>query len=583
MKLVLVLVLLIFSIMSVVGTFLINSVSNFYLEDFQQQIGDVFKTEFVKELEGVAHGSDAIEKLHEKLAVHEGDMGIDSYRSYSILNSVGVYQIGSNDTFGANLTITPNIIAAMAGRLGDSGSMADSQMDVAIPIAGDQRYIIYINDNKSDIQELSWRFFAIVMQAMLFGLIVAVLLSFLLSKTITNPIENITKRAARVAAGDFSEPIPIQSSDEIGELTHTFNKMAGVLHDTLEQIQDERDKLNTLFLHMADGVTAFTNEGKIIHMNPATERLLGVSFHEDMRFDDVFHGMKLPKSQDVEKKEYICSTVGRFGRTLNVLFVPYGATENDGGIMAVIHDVTEQKKLDEARREFVANVSHELRTPLTNIKSYTETLMDAAGELSAEMEVKFLGIISGEADRMTRLVKDLLTLSKLDYGRTDLKFTRFSMTEMLESVYAAMQLTAENRGNQLKITLQEPLPEMIGDRERLEQVVVNILSNSIKYTPSGGHIHLTAAKRDNRYMMIRVEDDGIGIPKEDIPRLFERFYRVDKARSRDKGGSGLGLAIAKDMVEAHKGTIHLESVVDFGTTVTIILPIDLQIDEEKTL
>lgn len=583
MKLVLILVLLIFSVMAVVGTFLINSVSNFYLEDFQNQMGDVFTTDMIRQLQEIAQGEDAAQKLQRKLVVYEGAMGIDSYRSYSILNADGVYQTGSNDTIGAELSLTPNIIAAMAGEVGDSGTMADSQMDVAIPIDGDSRYIIYVSDNKREIQELSWRFFAIVMQAMLFGLIVAIMLSFLLSKTITTPIENITKSAQRVAAGDFSETIPIQSSDEIGELTHTFNQMAGVLHDTLEEVQDERDKLNTLFRHMADGVAAFTNDGRVIHINPATERLLGIKFHEDMRFRDVFEGMKLPQGEDVSKQDYLQSTVERFGRTLSVLFAPYGATENEGGIMAVIHDITEQKKLDDSRREFVANVSHELRTPLTNIKSYTETLMDAAGELPPEMERKFLGIISGEADRMARLVKDLLTLSKLDYGRMDLKFTRFSMADMLKSVHAAMLLDAQNRGHQLKLELRGKIPDMVGDRERLEQVVVNILSNAVKYTPSGGHITLSAEKRDEQHISIQVEDDGIGIPKEDIPRLFERFYRVDKARSRDKGGSGLGLAIAKDMVEAHKGTIHLHSVPDFGTTVTIILPTDLPLNQEKTI
>lgn len=582
MKLVLILVLLIISVMAVVGTFLINSVSNFYFEDFQKQVGDVFTRDLLEELGQTARGGDGGERLSKMISYYAGPLGLDNYRNYYILDGEGAFVAGSNQAVGSELRANPNIVAAMAGRVGASGSMADSYMDVAIPVQGDKPYIVYIRDTKEDIQSLTWRFFAIVMQAMLFGLLVAILLSFLLSKTITTPIENITKSAQHVAAGDFGQLIPIQSSDEIGELTRTFNNMSRVLKTTLEEVQGERDKLNTLFLHMTDGVAAFTTEGRIIHMNPATERLLGVEFREDMTFGEMFHSMALPDSEDAGKEGYVQTEIKRLGRTLNVLFAPYGGT-GEGGIMAVIHDITEQRKLDDARREFVANVSHELRTPLTNIKSYTETLVDAAGDLPPETEVKFLGVISNEADRMTRIVKDLLTLSKLDYGRMDLRFTRFSLQTMLEGVHTAMLLAARDNGHELRMDLRGPLPDMVGDRERLEQVIVNIVSNSIKYTPRGGQIELFATMRDDRHVVIRVKDNGMGIPKEDVPRLFERFYRVDKARSREKGGTGLGLAIAKEMVEAHKGTIHLESELDAGTAVTIVLPTDLPLDGEKAV
>ena len=581
MKLMLILVLLIVSVMAVVGTFLINIVSNFYLEDFHAQVRQVVEnSKTYADLQSAAEGEDGAQQLAEILGHYAGRLGIGSSRVYAVLSSDGEYLTGSNPTVGAELGRTANIVSAMAGRIGARGTMADSQMDYATPV-GD--YIVYIRDDKSAVQELSGRFFQIVIQAMLFGLLVAVLLSFLLSKTITTPIESITKSARRVAAGEFGGKIPIQSGDEIGELTRTFNSMAGVLRDTLEEVQGERDKLNTLFLHMTDGVAAFTTDGRIIHMNPATERLLGIAFREDLTFNEVFSGMALPRDEDAGEKGYVQSEISRLGRTLNVLFAPYGAVDGDGGIMAVIHDVTEQRKLDDARREFVANVSHELRTPLTNIKSYTETLVDAAGDLPPETERKFLGVIGSEADRMTRIVTDLLTLSRLDYGRMDLKFTRFSLSDMLETVHAAMIMSAGNNGHELRLALRGSLPDMIGDRERLEQVVINIVSNAVKYTPHGGHIELFAAKRDDRHVTIRVTDDGMGIPREDVGRIFERFYRVDKARSREKGGTGLGLAIAREMVEAHKGTIYLDSTEGEGTTVTIVLPTDLPLGDEKSI
>ena len=583
MKLVLILILLIVSVMAVVGTFLINSVGNFYLEDFQEQVYNVFTTDTLSTIEEASREENALEQIGMILDTYSSQLGIDVYsRNYYILDRDGNFLTGSNMVSGSELSRTANIVAAMAGKVGNSASSQNDYMDYAIPIGDEPSYIIYVLDDKEEIRDLSWRFFTIVLQAMTFGLLAAIMLSFLLSKTITTPIENITKRAQNVAAGDFSDRLAIQSSDEIGELTRTFNDMADRLHHTLDEVQGERDKLNTIFQHMTDGVAAFTSDGKLLHMNAATERLLGITFSESMLFSDVFSDMPQPNPGRDGAEDVVQTEIVRMGRTLNVLFAPFGSKNDlDRGIVAVVHDITEQRKLEDARREFVANVSHELRTPLTNIKSYTETLIDAAGELPAETEKRFLTVISNEGDRMTRIVKDLLTLSKLDYGRMDLKFIRFSMLDMLNAVYSAMVLDAEKNGHELKLEIRDKMPEMNGDRERLEQVVVNIISNSIKYTPVGGHIRLQASMRDDRHVMLQVIDDGMGIPEADIPRLFERFYRVDKARSRAKGGSGLGLAIAKEMVEAHHGTIDLQSKLDVGTTVTIVLPTTLPADNEK--
>lgn len=587
MKLVLIMILLIVSVMAVVGTFLVNSVGSYYLEDFQSQIETVMMgndSETLRSLDKAAQGADGPTQIMSILEAFESQLGIDNYRSYCVLDADGSFLTGSNEAIGRDLTRTPNILTAMTGQVGGTGSTVDSYMDYAIPLGRDNdgtpRYIVYVLDDKREIVDLSWSFFGIVLKTMTFGLLVAVLLSFLLSKTITTPIEHIRTRAQMVAAGDFSHRLDIQSNDEIGELTATFNHMADRLHDTLREIAGERDKLDTIFRHMTDGVAAFTADGRLIHMNPATESMLGITVGENAHFNDVFVDIPMPGEAEAGDKGFIQIERKRMGRTLVVLFAPYGTEENERGIVAVIHDITEQRKLDDARREFVANVSHELRTPLTNIKSYTETLIDAAGELPAETEIRFLSVIAGEADRMTRIVKDLLTLSKLDYGRMDLHFRRFSMQHLLERVYAAMQLAAEGSGQTLSLDLRDPMPDMNGDRERLEQVVINILSNAVKYTPSGGHIKLSAMRRDECYITIQVSDDGMGIPEADIPRLFERFYRVDKARSRAKGGSGLGLAIAKEMVEAHHGTIHLQSELDHGTVVTIVLPTNLPADDE---
>ena len=585
MKLVLILVLLIVSIMAVVGTFLINGVNTFYLDNFYDQIAGTFGTSeessIVPTLEEAAE-KNGEQGLMDVLSALAPKLGINDYRNYYILSGEGYFMAGSNVPLGAELERTSNVIAAMAGNVGDRSSAVGSVMDFAVPIdGGDQQYIIYIVDDKREISDLSGRFLQIVMQAMMFGLLAAILLSFLLSKTITTPIERITEGAQSIAEGNFDQKLGVQSTDEIGELTESFNDMARQLKNTVGEVQGERDKLSTLFLHMTDGVAAFSTDGTLIHMNPATENLLGVRFEHSLTFDEMFADLDMPENDESAVRSFMTSEITRFGRVLSITLAPYGALDGEGGVIAVIHDVTEQRKLDEARREFVANVSHELRTPLTNIRSYTETLYDAVGELPIETEKQFLGVIGSESERMARIVTDLLTLSRLDYGRMDLRMTRFKLADMLRNVANAMKLTAEDSGHELIVDTPDKLPELMGDRERLEQVVVNILSNAVKYTPAGGHIRLSAREISGERVRIMVEDDGVGIPQEDVPRLFERFYRVDKARSREAGGTGLGLAIAKEIVQQHEGRITLASEYGKGTTVSIILPLGLTPDAEE--
>ena len=577
MKLVLILVLLIVSVMAVVGTFLINSVNTFNLDSFYEQMQGVFTTDTIRSMQEAA-AEPGVSGLKTIIDAHKSRLGIDDYRNYAILDGEGGFLDGSNP----NLSVarTRNVIAAMAGETGTRSSVSDSIMDIAVPLDTDGNgtvdYIVYISDNKREISDLSWRFFQIVMQAMMFGLLAAILLSFLLSKTITTPIERIKEGAQSIADGNFDQDLGIQSSDEIGELTRSFNYMAHRLKNTVGEVQGERDKLNTLFLHMTDGVAAFTTDGTLIHMNPATENLLGVRAEDELDFDRMFEDMAMPATDETGSRSFLTSEITRKGRVLSVTLAPYGVLDGEGGVIAVIHDVTEQRRLDDARREFVANVSHELRTPLTNIRSYTETLLDAAGELPLDTEKQFLGVISSESERMARIVTDLLTLSKLDYGRMELRMTRFSLFDLLNKVANAMKLTAEDSGHTLTVEAEPALPMLTGDKERIEQVVVNILSNAVKYTPAGGKIRLAASRSGENHVHIVVEDNGVGIPADDVPRLFERFYRVDKARSRAAGGTGLGLAIAKEIVEQHEGNISLTSEYGKGTIVTITLPTDLK-------
>ena len=579
MKLVLIMMLLIVSLMTVVGAFLTNSVSRFYMNDFYSQMDTVFSdAEFARDLmtpeEEEEDGTAALQRV---LQSYMGALGVDSRnRNYYILDGeTGKFLTGSDPEGGAALTYTHNLNAALAGREGYDGDPAASYMDVAIPVTrGDNSYIIYVLDNRTTVENLTSELFALILEALVFGLVISVLLSFLLAKTMITPIERLTDAAERVADGDFSRKIEVAARDEIGILTSAFNDMARQLKDTLDAVENERTKLSTLFLHMTDGVAAFSRDGQLIHANPAAERMLQTKLDSDTQYEPLF-GSIAPLSQVLSAPSggYIEGERSVRGRTLALLLAPFSSESQEGGALVVIRDVTEQHKVEEQRKEFVANVSHELRTPLTNIRSYAETLSDNAGELPPEMERNFLGVILNESDRMTHIVQDLLTLSRFDSGRSELKLSQFSFGNAVQDVYNAVILEGQKHQHQITLDLPTDLPEIRADRERVLQVMMNVVSNAIKYTPDGGRIAISAG-RDGPRVWMEVADNGIGIPEEDRARVFERFYRVDKARSRQSGGTGLGLSIAKEIMDRHEGHLGLVDREGPGTTVRMELNVE---------
>ncbi|MCI9670537.1 MAG: cell wall metabolism sensor histidine kinase WalK [Lawsonibacter sp.] len=580
MKLVMIMILLILSLMMVVGAFLINSVTAFYLEDFYSQMADVFQDPLLHH--DLTTPSDeeenGAEQLFEVVDAFAGELGVDNRnRKLYILDSNGVPLV-SPDGETAQLEYTENLTFALTtgletGEVGDDSNLALDYMDVAVPIhRGGAGYVIYILDNKTTANDLTDQMLVLIIEALIFGLVISILLSFLLSKTMVTPIQSLTEGAMRVAERDFSKKIKVPSQDEIGVLTDTFNDMAGQLQDTLRQVENERNKLDTLFLHMTDGVVAFSREGRVIHSNPAADRLLRRAIGRETTYEELFGGAAtldqvLAAPDHLEEERQVRD------RFLQLLMAPFDRGREGGGALVVLHDVTEQRKNEEMRREFVANVSHELRTPLTNIRSYAETLIDNAGEMPSDMEKKFLGVILNESDRMTHIVQDLLTLSRFDSERGELKLSRFPFGEAVKDIYNAVYMEAQKHSHTLTLELEPGLPEILADRERVLQVMMNIVSNSIKYTPDGGHIDIYAGRKRDRVWMI-VDDDGIGIPEEDRPRIFERFYRVDKARSRQSGGTGLGLSIAKEIVERHRGRITLLNKESPGLAIRLELNIE---------
>ena len=577
-KLVLIMILQVVCLMTIAGAFLINSVNRFYLNEFYNQMVEVFSkdTEFVRDLVTPGEGeTDGVQAIDQILVAKMGPLGVDGKnRNYYILDGGdGSILTSSDDEAGQTLDeVTPNLLIALnEKREGTESDFTANYMDLALPITrGDSDYIIYILDQRASVRELNSQLFQLIIEALAFGLIISVLLSFLLSRAMVNPIRALTRGVKRVADGDFSREIHSESHDEIGVLTTSFNAMASQLQRTLREVESERTKLSTLFLHMTDGVVAFDRNGAVIHSNPAAEEMLDMAIpvggsvtYQDL-FEDIAPLEKiLTLDQDCLENEMV-----RGERILLFLMAPFDQ-EKQVGVLVVVHDVTQQVKNETLRKEFVANVSHELKTPITNISSYAETLVETPG-LPAKTSVKFLNVILNESDRMTHIVDDLLTLSRFDSGYSQLNLTTFPFADVLEDSYQAIRIEAQRHKHTLILEGEQALPTVRADRERVLQVIMNILSNAIKYTPDGGRIVMSAGFDPDR-VWLEVTDNGIGIPPEDRERIFERFYRVDKARSRESGGTGLGLSIAKEIIRQHEGKLLLVDRPGPGTTLRMEL------------
>ncbi len=574
-KLVTVFVLLMLAIMTAAGSFLIWRISNFYHSLFVSEMADTFSQSFIVQLE---EGSVSDENyIKNTIRQNMSRLGIDAYRNYYIISAdTGIMLEGSAVEHRGLYADSDNFATAMTGSVGSSTDIRKPFMDYAVPLnTPSGRQIVYVKDTKEELTNIIRQIFEIILQVVALGIVISVIVGFFLSRAITTPISNLTKRAKRLSEGEFDSRMEtVKSDDEIGILADTFNDMSAKLQGTLSDISTEKNKIEAILQNMTDGVMAFGTDGKIIHINSTARKLLNIDNIENYRFDKLFSilgaDILIGDLLYLENKRSCEREVTKDNLALKVNFAVFDDERNKtGGVLAVLHDITKQQKLENSRREFVANVSHELRTPLTTVKSYAETLLDFVKD--NKTAASFTNTILNETDRMTRLVKDLLVLSSLE-NTASLNKSVFSLKAMINDVVSTMSLVAREKGHRLQFKQSSDIPEFYGDRDKLEQVLYNIISNSIKYTPNGGKIVVKAGKVYNE-ICIEVQDTGIGIPEKDLLRIFERFYRVDKARSRELGGTGLGLAISKSIVDSHGGTIQIESKPSEGTSVLITLPI----------
>jgi two-component system sensor histidine kinase VicK len=574
--------LIIFCLIVPIGLYLNGRIESKYYDDFKWRIEKGFEDW------ALASGNDypTAEELKAALQNSESVFQLNlENRSYTIYDTITgeIYFTNDDEFFNStselalnSLLGSDNFIRALAGKEDNKkileSSGGSSFFDYARPVGSNIVYFRYYRDDWAGITKY---FNNIIYTSLAIGIMIALLAGYFLSRTITSPLAKLMQKAQSIANGDFDTEVEVKSGDEIGKLTEAFNYMAQNLKNNLIEISSEKSKMETILNYMTDGIIAFNMKGEVIHNNPASSRILGadgLSNFQDYRkqfgfeysLEDVLY---LQSSQTAEMN----INVG--GKTIKVYFAVFtDELKKPEGIIAVLQDITEQQRLEDMRKEFVANVSHELRTPLTSIKSYSEALLEGALD-DRETAEHFLGVINSEADRMTRLVRDLLQLSRLDNHQMKWDFKKISLVDLIRSTVERMQLEAGARKQKLECYVMGEIPEIEADYGRIEQVAFNIIGNAIKYTLDGGNITVYVGRIYND-VYFKVSDSGIGIPESDIQRIFERFYRVDKARSREMGGTGLGLSIAKEIVDAHSGTIEISSKIGVGTEVTVRLPVN---------
>lgn len=403
--------------------------------------------------------------------------------------------------------------------------------------------------------------------------IVGVLVSIFLSRFVIYPINKLIKSAEEITDEDNSKKKNRKSKNNTYDLESVFGMMTTELKEKLSEVSTQKNQIETILLHMTDGIIAFNRQGEIILINPAAKKFLSIG-PEDNTFEDIFDKFKL--DINMEKIIYLeswTSTEQRIqveDKFMNVFFAPFkDEAERPNGVIAVIQDITEHVKLDNMQKELVADVSHELKTPITSIMGYADTLLE--GEYDKETEKKFLNVIATEARRMAKLVTDLLTLSRYDNNKKNVQKESFDLGDLVKKCQDKLAIEIKKKNHKVNCFVTADVPPVYADKYDIERVVLNILTNSIKYTPDGGEIKIYVGFVYND-AYIKIFDNGIGIPEEDLSRIFERFYRVDKARTREMGGTGLGLSIAKEILDKNGGSIDIKSVVGQGTEVVIRIP-----------
>ncbi|MBX9953825.1 cell wall metabolism sensor histidine kinase WalK [Peribacillus simplex] len=594
-KFVLIYVLLIFVAMQIIGVYFVgeleeNLVGNFtksikgHVNLLTYSIGEEMEKERGEEDPTLEEAIDAILKDRDNSSNDISEVQVIDTRSRRV---IGTSAQGNQDIVGKKTTEVLIKNTLTFGKE-DSDIFRDKGRRLWVlstPVEANEEVIgaVYVIAEMENIFEQMDEINSIFMTGTAIALVITAILGILLARTITRPMSDMRKQALVMAKGNFSRKVRVYGDDEIGQLAVTFNNLTKKLQESQSSTEGERRKLSSVLANMTDGVISTDRRGRVNLINEPAAQLLNVSsetvmnqpiievlgLEEEYKFEDL-----------LEERESIILDYSKKNRPF-VLRGNFSVIQKEtgfvNGLITVLHDITEQEKIESERREFVANVSHELRTPLTTMRSYLEALAEGAWK-DEEIAPSFLSVTQNETERMIRLVNDLLQLSKMDSKDYRLKTGWVNFNKFYDHIIDRFEMTKND-----DITFKRDLPKEAYfvdiDEDKITQVLYNVISNSLKYSPEGGQVTFRVRASDG-FIIVSITDQGVGIPKNVIDKIFDRFYRVDKARARNLGGTGLGLAIAKEMVVAHGGKIWAESVDGKGTTVFFTLPYEQEEEDD---
>jgi two-component system sensor histidine kinase VicK len=589
-KIIVIFMLLILFAMQLIGVYFLRTLENSFLNNFSESLRNqaAILANYVEPY--LAPGSDVLndQQIQQELDAIINNLNTISGAEIQVIDATGIVVSASSQLprsiIGQRNSQTEVTRALQGIRLNekeiiDSSGTRKKTMAIRVGDGGQVVGAVYMIASMEEQFETINNISGFFMYGTLIALAMTVLLSIILSNTITKPIKEMTKQATEMAEGNFSRNVVVQSHDEIGQLGDAFNYMSMRLREALASNEEEKDRLASILSNMSDGVIATDDSGKVIVMNRRAQEILALP-HEQAMGKLISEVLEIEPGELQQKvtgtdNSIMLQREGNDGEVIKVK-VNFSTIRRRGqdmtGLIAVLHDVTEEEKMESSRREFVANVSHELRTPLTTIKSYLEALEDGALE-DPELARRFIGVTRTESERMIRLVTDLLHLSRFDSHQAIMMREPVEIETMLEEVVDRFSFQLQQRDISIGLHVEQGIPKVSCDPDQIDQVLDNLISNAIKYSYAGGRIDVEARQRDAEYVEISVKDTGIGIPPKHLDRIFDRFYRVDKARSRNMGGTGLGLSIAREIIRAHGGTIYLESEINKGTQVVFTLPL----------
>ncbi|MBT2603066.1 cell wall metabolism sensor histidine kinase WalK [Bacillus sp. ISL-53] len=596
-KFVLIYVLLIFVAMQIIGVYFVgeleeNLVGNFtksikgHVNLLTYSIGEEMEKERGEEDPTLEEAIDAILKDRDNSSNDISEVRVIDTRSRRV---IGTSAPGNQDIVGKKTTEVLIKNTLTFGKE-DSDVFRDKKTGrrlwvLSTPVEANGEVIgaVYVIAEMENVFEQMDEINSIFMTGTAIALVITAILGILLARTITRPMSDMRKQALVMAKGNFSRKVRVYGDDEIGQLAVTFNNLTKKLQESQSSTEGERRKLSSVLANMTDGVISTDRRGRVNLINEPAAQLLNVS-SETVMNQPIIEVLGLEEEYKFEdllvERESIILDYSKKNRPF-ILRGNFSVIQKEtgfvNGLITVLHDITEQEKIESERREFVANVSHELRTPLTTMRSYLEALAEGAWK-DEEIAPSFLSVTQNETERMIRLVNDLLQLSKMDSKDYRLKTGWVNFNKFYDHIIDRFEMSKND-----DITFKRDLPKEAYfvdiDEDKITQVLYNVISNSLKYSPEGGQVTFRVRASDG-FIIVSITDQGVGIPKNVIDKIFDRFYRVDKARARNLGGTGLGLAIAKEMVVAHGGKIWAESVDGKGTTVFFTLPYEQEEEDD---